>query len=207
MQYKVNGRLFDVPDDWIVTDGRYWEFIVYEDSAPDDWLYKLDCTGLKVAISPYHDKDVIEGTDRPKKPHWHVLCIWGNKTTFKNALSYSVMLNCPIPHRKDNVQGAYEYHTHKNHANKYQYSDKDRKHLNGLTKSDISTLSVVDIRRITTEVISIIRLSEIYEYGFLIDYLVDNQLFEHFDYVSSHTLFFDRYISSRRYSQNKNEKN
>lgn len=193
--------------DFNIDPGPYWEFIVYDDSAPRDWIHQLDMTGLKIAISPYHDKDIIEGTiDELKKPHWHVLIVWDNKTTYKHACSFSDMLNCPRPKRKDSLQGAFEYHTHKNHADKYQYDDKDRILLNGLTRSSIIKLSVADVRRITQEVISIIRTIGLYEYGFLIDYLVDNQLYEYFDYVSTHTLFFDRYITSRRHSNKKNEK-
>lgn len=204
---KVGKREFHVPDEWVTSPGRYWEFIVWEDSAPRDWVYQLDMTGLKVAISPYHDKDIIEGTiDEPKKPHWHVLCCWENKTTFKHALNFSVMLGCNIPKRKDNLQGAWEYHTHKNHADKFQYSDKERRYLNGLTKSDIAKLSQEDIRSLTNEVLSIACNLGLFEYAQLVDYLRFNQMYDYFDFVCTHTLFFNSYLKSHRHSrQNKNE--
>ena len=37
---------------------RNWTFLVYPESAPADWVSKLQATGLPVAISPLHDKDI-----------------------------------------------------------------------------------------------------------------------------------------------------
>lgn len=203
MEIKVNDKVYTIPPRWNTDDGRYWEYVVYPDSAPSDWMYQIEMTGLKVAISPLHDKDVIEGTDEPKKPHWHVLCIWKNKTTFKHAISLCDMFNSPVPMRKEDVQGAFDYHTHKNHANKAQYDDRDRKLLNGLVKSDITKLTEDDIRIMTAEIIAIIRSEEIYEYGHLVDYLLDHQLHEFFSWVTSHTIMFDKYVTSRRHANYK----
>lgn len=188
------------PEEQNIDPGRYWEFIVYEDSAPVDWLHKLDMTGLQVAISPYHDKDVIEGSNDLKKPHWHVLVCWNNKTTFKHACSFKKMLNCPYPRRKDNIKGAWEYHTHKNHADKFQYSDKDRRYLNGLTKQDIIDWTIGDKRKFKKDILIIIRNNCFKEYSSLLDYLMDIGSDELFDYASNNTILFDKYITSRRHS-------
>ena len=35
---------------------RNWAFVLYPESAPADWLERLQATGLPGAISPLHDK-------------------------------------------------------------------------------------------------------------------------------------------------------
>lgn len=36
---------------------RYFAFILYPDSLPEDWLVKLETLGVPMAVSPLHDKD------------------------------------------------------------------------------------------------------------------------------------------------------
>ncbi|KAA9252434.1 Rep family protein, partial [Streptococcus anginosus] len=52
-------------------DGRVrnWSWIVYPDSAPENWRSILDETGEKWIESPLHDKDINETTNEIKKPH------------------------------------------------------------------------------------------------------------------------------------------
>ena len=38
---------------------RNWRFIVYLDSAPDNWLDELRSLHLPFAISPYHDNEIF----------------------------------------------------------------------------------------------------------------------------------------------------
>ena len=42
---------------------RYFTFLLYPDSIPEDWEMKLELLGLPMAISPLHDKDLssVEG--------------------------------------------------------------------------------------------------------------------------------------------------
>ena len=36
---------------------RNWTFLIYPESAPNDWFEILQNTGLPFAVSPLHDKD------------------------------------------------------------------------------------------------------------------------------------------------------
>ena len=49
---------------------RNWAFVVYPESAPEDWIEQLQKTGLQCAVSPLHDKDT-DPTGEPKKAHYH----------------------------------------------------------------------------------------------------------------------------------------
>lgn len=53
---------------------RYFTFLLYPESVPDDWQEKLAEIGQPLAISPLHDKDLnADGT--LKKPHWHIMVL------------------------------------------------------------------------------------------------------------------------------------
>ena len=59
---------------------RTWTFIVYPESAPQNWRELLDECHVSWVESPLHDKDVNpDGT--VKKPHWHIILLFdGNKS-------------------------------------------------------------------------------------------------------------------------------
>ena len=57
---------------------RAWTFIVYPESAPENWRDVLDGFHLQWACSPIHDRDV-NATGEPKKAHWHILLSFGGK--------------------------------------------------------------------------------------------------------------------------------
>lgn len=42
---------------------RYFTFLLYPESIPQDWQTKLEALGVPIAISPLHDKDLssVEG--------------------------------------------------------------------------------------------------------------------------------------------------
>jgi len=63
---------------------RYFTFLLYPESVPEDWQEKLEQIGLPMAISPLHDSDMKpDGTI--KKPHWHVIYIANNPVTTDNV--------------------------------------------------------------------------------------------------------------------------
>lgn len=61
---------------------RYFTFLLYPESIPNDWELKLETLGVPIAISPLHDKDKsnVEG-QQYKKPHYHVIYIAKNPVT------------------------------------------------------------------------------------------------------------------------------
>ena len=59
---------------------RNWAFVLYPESAPKDWREQLARSGVACAISPLHDRD-INPTGEPKKPHYHVILVYGSPTT------------------------------------------------------------------------------------------------------------------------------
>ena len=48
---------------------RYFTFLLYPESIPEDWETKLELLGVPMAISPIHDKDLSEMENQNIKKH------------------------------------------------------------------------------------------------------------------------------------------
>lgn len=179
---------------------RYWTFILYPESAPDNWKEYLQQTGVQFAISPLHDKDTNADGEK-KKPHYHIVGFWSGPTTYQRVSEITENLNCPIPQRVMQPIGAIRYLTHKDNPEKYQYDERDIQTINGLDIKDINGLTktmVEDIKR------SIIRLSKelkITEYSTMYDWLDDNDMIDMMDVLSNHTMFFNAYFKSKHFRE------
>lgn len=176
---------------------KYWAFVLYLESAPENWKEILQLRGIPVCISPYHDKDVNpDGT--LKKPHYHIILCFPNTTTYNNVKSITDSLNQPIPISLDAVNGYYRYLTHKDNPEKYQYSPEDIETLNGFSIDDFVELTYTQVKTICIYLQQLIIDNNILEYSDLLDYLLTNELYTELDVASNHTLLFNTYICSRR---------
>lgn len=176
---------------------RNWTFIVYPDSAPSNWKEILQDTGLPFAISPLHDRDIIEATGELKKPHWHIIVCFPGPTTFRKVNSLCAELNSPIPKRVMSVVGIYRYFTHADNPEKAQYDEQDIIQKNGFDIREISGMTTSQILAIKKQLINIINNNHFYEYCDFIKYVVDESV-DLFQVASTNTLFFNAYITSKR---------
>lgn len=181
---------------------RYWAFVLYPESAPTDWIEKLQLKGVSCAISPLHDKD-LNPTGEPKKPHYHIVLAYGSPTTYNNVKALTEELNCPIPIPLESCRGYYRYLTHKDNPEKYQYNEKEIQTLNAFDVTTILTNSELAMLKI--EIQKLIRENNIIEYADLMNILLDSELYELWNVASNNTVFFDRYIQSGRYSMIKKD--
>lgn len=182
------------------TKKRNWAFVLYLDSAPDDWKAILKIKGLPFAVSPLHDKDINDdGT--PKKPHYHIILVFGNPTTYNNVKSITDELNQPIPIPLESVRGMYRYFTHKDNPEKYQYNENDITLYNAFDVTDV--LNNFEVFQCLKEIQSLICELSILEYCDLLDYLLQSDYMELWNVACSHTLFLNTYITSKRHSFDK----
>ena len=176
---------------------RYWAFVLYLESAPEDWKDKLQLTGLPICLSPYHDKDLNpDGTS--KKPHYHVILCFGGPTTFNNVKTITDSLNQPIPIPLQQVKGYYRYLTHMDNPEKAQYSEKDIQYLNGFNIDDYVDLTYSQVNTICVYLQQLVIDNTITEYADLLDYLLQHELYTELEVARNHTILFNAYISSKR---------
>lgn len=176
---------------------RYWAFVLYPESAPENWREILQQTGLSICVSPLHDKD-INPTGEKKKAHYHIILCYSGPTTFKCVKSITDSLNQPIPIALEQVRGYFRYLTHKDNPEKYQYDEKEITTINDFDIDNYNDLSVSQINAIKIELQKIIRDNNIFEYCDLLNYLLDNDLLSYLDVAQNNTILFNTYITSLR---------
>ena len=177
---------------------RYWTFIVYPESAPENWKEILQETGVQWAISPLHDKD-INITGEKKKPHWHVIGFWKGPTSYDRVLDLTEEIKATIPQRVMAPVGAIRYLTHKDNPEKAQYDEREITTINGLDLKDINGLTQTMVESIKREIIHLARELQITEYSSMYDWLDDKDMTDMIDVLSNHTIFFNAYFKSKHF--------
>lgn len=109
---------------------RNWLFVVYPESAPEDWRLILRDEGVPCAISPLHDRD--ENPDgETKKAHWHVILSFSGVKTQKQVKEITDKLNAPMPQACKDIRGACRYLCHMDNPEKEQYEIADVECMGG----------------------------------------------------------------------------
>lgn len=133
---------------------RYFTFLLYPESIPNDWETQLETIGVPIAISPLHDRDKssVEGQEY-KKAHYHVIYVAKNPVTtdsvrfkIKNLLGNQSLAKVQIV--LQSMESMYLYLTHESKdaiaKNKYKYNKADIKLLNNFDIDRYITLDVED---------------------------------------------------------------
>lgn len=162
---------------------RNWTFILYPESAPENWKQILQEQYIKFAVSPCHDKD-INPTGEPKKAHYHVLLVFDGKKSYSQIESITTSLNSTIPQKVANTVGLIRYFVHIDNPEKYQYNVKD-----------IYSYGTIDI--ITPFETAAMRYEVL---GEMLDYIEDNCITEFSDlykYARLNNQIWFRYLSDK----------
>ena len=179
--------------------GRTWAFVVYPESLPKNYEEIITNTGLPMAFSPLHDKDV-NPTGEVKKPHYHVIVYYENATTYNNVkTNVTDILNGTIPIKLESMRGMYRYHLHLDNPEKYQYDDRDRKFYNGFDIDMASKLTKTEKNKLIREIHDFIKNYKVFEYSDLMDLLKDNDYLNLYEVAQENTIYFNAYIKSRKY--------
>lgn len=202
---------------------RYFTFLLYPESIPEDWEMKLESLGIPIAISPLHDKDLsdVEGQEF-KKAHYHVIYVAKNPVTpesvrlkIKRCLGDKSVAMVQIVIQS--LENMYLYLTHDSKdaiaKNKVKYSKKDIKLINNFDIDRYVTLDVEDKDEMLNEVCDMIDdydLANMRELRrFVREYGAEHNLPSMKiinSVLRSHTglirLYFDAVYQERRYGRN-----
>lgn len=113
-----------------VTRNTYYATIVYPESAPNDWIEKLQELHIQALVSPLHNKD-IDKEGKIKKPHYHVILLFESLKSEKQiqeiADKFGGVKVIPL-----HSLGAYSrYLCHLDDADKAQYKTEDVVEIGG----------------------------------------------------------------------------
>lgn len=192
---------------------RVWTFIVYPESAREDWREVLNDKHLQWVCSPLHDKDTNpDGTT--KKAHWHVVLVFDGKKSYNDIVSYTSVLgkvklsddgkpiidketNKPVrikgatvPQRVESIRGMMRYLIHKDNPEKYQYNQDDIRTYGGadvqkyFVTSDAARLMI--LRQITEYIDS----EHITSFAKLVRYAMKEENYDWLDVIWNHNTNF-----------------
>ena len=120
---------------------RGFAFVLYPESAPEDWRSIIDDFHISWAESPLHCFDVNPGTGELKKPHWHIVLVFDSVKTLDQVKKLIEPLNCTIPIPLNSVKGMVRYFAHLDNPEKYQYPVDQIIGHGGLDVQDLLRLS------------------------------------------------------------------
>lgn len=201
---------------------RYFTFLLYPESIPNDWIDNLELIGVPIAISPLHDKDLsdVEG-QKYKKEHYHVIYVSKNPVTaesvrlkVKRSLGDKSVAMVQIV--STSMENMYLYLTHESKdaiaKNKHKYSKSDIRLLNNFDIDRYVTLDVEDKDDMLNDVCDLIddhnlanmrelrRFVKLHgvEYGLPSMKIINSVLRAHTGLIR---LYFDAVYQERRYGR------
>ncbi len=183
---------------------RYWASVGYPESLPENWKDMLIETGLRIAISPLHNKDV-NPTGEIKKEHYHFIFHYDGPTTYESVKELCDRFNMTIPIKLESIRGMYRYHIHQDNPEKYQYDDRDRILLNGFDSNSVNELTKTEVNKVVKNILTFVIDNDIIEYSDLLKVLLENDESVMLDVATSHTILFNSFISSRRHKKERSQ--
>lgn len=182
-----------------------WTFLIYEESAPENYLDVLEDIHVPFVLSPWHNKDVNKETGEVKKSHKH------GAFYFSSLKSYSQVselikdkLNGPA-HVEPvmSPKGMYDYFVHADNPDKTPYDINDIESGCGFELDKFLVQQNSD--DFTNKVIDTIEENDITEFGELVWYARENNS-ALLGLIIERTYFFARYLDSRRHNPKRLEK-
>lgn len=125
---------------------RNFATVVYPDSAPPDWLDKLQAFHVKAFVSPLHDKDV-NPDGQPKKAHYHVLLMFDSPQNYETQVK-PIFAELGAVGRENviSARGYARYLCHLDNPEKTQYSASEVVSMGGANYYEFINLPTDDIK-------------------------------------------------------------
>lgn len=175
-----------------------WAFLIYQDSAPENYLDILEELHIPYVLSPWHDKDVNKSTGEIKKAHKH------GALFFETLKSYSQVsdllkdkLNSPAyVEVVMSPKGMYDYFTHAENPDKSPYNIEDIESGCGFELDKFIAEQATD--DFLNDIIDLIEENHITEFEDLVKYARENNYLL-LSLIIDKTYFFARLIDSKRF--------
>lgn len=188
---------------------RTWTFIVYPESAPENWRELLDEYHVPWVESPLHDKD-INPDGSVKKAHWHVILLFDGKKSYEQVKELTDTINAPIPQKTANTKGLVRYLIHMDNPEKYQYKRDEIVCHSGADVGEYFALSSSSRRAVLWEIVEFIKENEIDNFSDFIGFCLETDNRDWFDVAMNHnTLAINKLLDSiyQKHKKDRDEKN
>ena len=181
-------------------DRRYrsWAFILYPESALDNWFEILDDCHIPIAISPLHDCDIEEEPPyRFKKPHYHIIVAFDGKKSFDQVKEITDSVKGTIPIPINCLYSYYRYLCHLDQPDKAHYDVNAIMLLGGFDpKNYISEQVSVFVK----EMVEYIKVNNVVEFSDFVEYCAEEHPNDWFKILTDYkSVFFYNHIKARKF--------
>lgn len=164
-----------------------WAFLIYKESAPEDYLDVLEEMHVPFIVSPWHDKDISRSTGEFKKAHKHGALFFETLKSYTPAHIEVVM----------SPKGMYDYFTHAENPEKTLYNIDDIESGAGFELDKFLAEQSSD--EFLNKVIDLIEDNDITEFEVLVYFARAND-YMLLNLVIDKTYFFAKFLDSRRHN-------
>ena len=109
---------------------KSYAFILYPESAVENWKETLEMTHVPILVSPLHDKDV-NPDGAPKKEHYHVLVMFQTLKSLEQFKELRDLVGGVGNETVQSIRGYARYLIHRDNPEKAAYDAKDVIAMNG----------------------------------------------------------------------------
>ena len=178
---------------------RTWTFVLYEESAPENWRDMLDEQHIQWVESPWHDKD-MNANGEPKKKHKHILLMFSGKKSYEQIKEITDSLTQPIPQRCHDARALVRYMAHLDNPEKAQYNVNDIIPHGGVDVSEMLRPSSSERYSLIRDMIDYIRSKGVTEFQDLMDYAAEEHFSDWFPLLCDNSAYIiGQYIKSQRH--------
>ena len=181
-----------------------WAFLIYQESAPENYLDVLEEMHIPFVLSPWHDKDVNKETGEFKKAHKHGVLFFESLKSY-TQVSELLTERLNTPSHVEVVmspKGMYDYFIHAENPDKTLYKMDEIESGCGFELEQFLITNNND--QFLSTVIDIIEEHNFTEFNNLVRYArVENPSL--LNLIIDKTYFFAKYLDSRRHSNHKKE--
>lgn len=182
-----------------------WAFLLYQDSAPENYLDILEQLHIPFVLSPWHDKDVNKETGEFKKAHKHGAFFFDSLKSYSQVSELlTEKLNAPA-HVEPvmSPKGMYDYFTHAENPDKTLYNIEDIESGCGFELDQF--LLEQDSNQYLETVIDTITDNDLTEFEDLVHFARHNDTML-LGLILKRTYFFTKFLDSRRHNPQNNKK-
>lgn len=181
------------------TRTRNWTIVLYPESAPDNWRSIIDDMHIEWIESPLHENDVNANGEK-KKPHWHILLMFGGVKSYEQVLELCQSLNCPRPERCHNAKAMVRYMAHLDNPEKVRYRIEDIISHGGVDLAEMLRPNSSERYSLIRDMMVFIRENGIIEFQDILDYALEFRFDDWFPLLCDNSSFVvDKYIKSQRH--------
>ncbi|MDN6166857.1 MAG: replication protein [Enterococcaceae bacterium] len=187
---------------------RNWTFIVYPESAIENWREIIDEYHVPWVESPMHDKDVNPDGEI-KKNHWHVMVMFSSNKTYDQIREITMKVRATNPQKVANAKGMVRYFVHMDNPEKFQYLKSDIVAHAGADIESYLAASSSERYELIREMLEFVEQNDIMEMKELLVYAMRERYDDWFPLLCDNSAYIvEMFVKSNRYGKrNLDERN